>query len=265
MGFEPGESKTALTICNGDVEAAANYLMNRDEHERAQRRPSLLLAGAGGDSKKQPGYRTVHATTSQYTYDDGRSACTCMALMAASAFLEAQPHEASDLITTEWIDAQLEAGLQLYQSTPNKSTDHTSAEQFYGLLPNLHLIGGGIQQGINSPDPSHPQGLHRLIHECQPTMEGWSCVVMTKPPETVLLLLPSSSSSHQLNNNNNFGLIDSHPRDDTPCASAKLYNRLEDLIVGVLQLFPYVELDDTVPDLYVCIYHTYMCVCVCCC
>lgn len=245
MGFDAETAQVALLQVNGSVQRAAD----------------LLLSGSVrvGDSAPANASSTTPATViegtqSQYSFEEGRSACTCLALSSAAALLDAQPNDATSLFTPKWIDEQLSAGIAVYrQHFGGQAVEHLSAEEALPFYPQLRLLpdqtGSNIRQGVRSHDPSHPQGLSRLLYECQPTSGAWASVIMTKTPETVCLALSPAGPCL---------LMDSHPRPpSTTKASVKICANMEALLEELQTVFPVVDLGDDIPELMAAMYNAF--------
>lgn len=79
MGFEEAQAQDALTVANGNIDQAVN----------------ILLGGGGATSNISTAQHSsdsslILCSTSQYNVENGRSACTCIALMGAVLFLSSQ-------------------------------------------------------------------------------------------------------------------------------------------------------------------------------
>jgi len=341
MGFDGVVAEQALEVCDGDLERAANYLLTGGTtgdgdaydagpsvHASMLARGSTAAAAASSPSSyarttssDPSNVRMVVSRKNQYSFgDDGRSACTCMALEMAATFLRQQfdrrnqqqqqeeqqraPKKvmnAEEIVggggtgidattstataASDWISSGMERGERAYRNmaaTLSSGVEHASAEQAWTMYDDLELDGNAIRQGILSEDPSHPQGLYRLLYECIPGSDGnnigdeWACVVMTKTPETVLLCLPPASLQQQQQQPNggkarfNYVLLDTHPRpaqfggdssaDSTVVADnayGRFHKTMEDLIVSVRQIFPIVDLGDDVPELMAAMYNSF--------
>ena len=114
MGFDAAQGKLALGQTSGNLEQAVNLLLSGSP-----------LDGGGGDGGAGSTTMVV-GTISQYSVDQGRSACTCIALTAASKTLE------NANITPDLLQSMITEGVQHYQSLSSSSTssvEHMSAKQ----------------------------------------------------------------------------------------------------------------------------------------
>ena len=273
MGFDPESASTALSVCDGNVDNAVNFLLTEDDAPQApQPSPPLELstttatAGATLTSAQHNGASEVRVgSKSQYSYDNGHSACTCIALEAAQGLLttDESSSDAFVNVTPSFLDRMVEQGVRRYEaaarnrSLSSSAADHTSVEDVLPQFAHLHLRGE-TRQGLLSRDPSHPLGLRSLLRSCCSELLGsdgnsapWICAVLTKPPETILLCLSPDS----------YVLVDSHPRPQLlPQANqayAVRHATLDDLIKTVERVFPAVDLGDDVPELMQAMYNSF--------
>lgn len=191
----------------------------------------------------------MNGPISQYSFENGRSACTCMAFAAAELFLDkiAKDIGPTQIVDSTFLQSVVLLGVEKYQvASLNTSVDHLSAEEVLstGCFPRLSL-SGSIRQGILSNDAWGAQGLEETIQGCK-LESKWCCVVITKPPETVVVCLPPSSSSGRLPHI----LIDSHPRPHlfgTQESYARIHHSFDDLCTQSLRvLFSVVDLGEDV-------------------
>jgi UBA/TS-N domain len=170
------------------------------------------------------GVQQIHGTTSQYNYENGRSACTFIALTTAAHLLRqdstvamTNPTNQEGCIVKEitinasFVDDMIRQGCTAYTeyiqqeqqqqqqssgiSTATTVVEHTSVEEVlrmrYDPYRQLQLLPCGIRQGILS---QRNYILLSHLTECQSDIE-WICVIMIKPPETILLFLPPKTAT----------------------------------------------------------------------
>ncbi len=257
MGFLESQAQEALTVCNGDMEAAVNYILGvavpmETAAAAAEPPPNTAVLSAQADG----GF--IQCTRSQYSVDQGRSACTCIALTAATKFLK-DPN-----VTKDFLEDVLTQGVANYQQLMQQSSspiEHLSAEEvlqmdFSKTFFPLQSLPGDIRQGILSNDFFHPLGLKSLlegIRSEQPN-EQWMAVLITKTPETVLLCFPPQSCFPSA-----FWLIDSHPRPQlgVESAYAKLHPSLDALWMSLQAIFPCTELGPDIPEMMAMMYNSF--------
>ena len=265
MGFDPGQGKLALGQSNGNLEQAVNLLLSGSPLDGGGSSGGGSGGGGGGSTTM------VVGTISQYSIDQGRSACTCIALTAASKTLQ------NANITPDLLQSMITEGVQHYQSISSSSTssvEHMSAEEVLQQDPNGERFKisclGGPRQGVLNRDPNHEVGLRtslQNIRRDQPPAE-WMAVLLTKTPETVLLLLPPpkpSEAATQAGSDSNsppllFWLIDSHPRSaqlGTDTAYGKPHSSLGELCTSVETIFPLTDLGPDVPDMMAMMYNSF--------
>jgi hypothetical protein len=88
MGFDVAQAQQALQASNGNVEHAVNFLLmgGGGTSESAS-------SGGGGAASDGGVSKLIVGAISQYSVDNGRSACTCIALTAATKFLRSLSDE----------------------------------------------------------------------------------------------------------------------------------------------------------------------------
>ena len=244
MGFDASLVPIALENCNGDVQAAADYLLSGKASVASEKQEASTL----GD------VQMVQGSMNQYSVEAGQSACTCVALTAAEIFLSHEDPVAS--VNAEFLQHIIQSGVETYHRMKSKdkggNVEHLSAEEILqkGFFSTLQLFSG-IKQGILSRDPSHPQGLRQQLSKCQ-SKRYWTCVLITKTPETVLVCLSGESGPYIL--------IDSHPRPQqfgAKEAYARIHASFDDLIGSLEQIFPVVELGPDIPELMAAMYNSF--------
>jgi hypothetical protein len=270
MGFEASQATEALTVCGGNIEQAANYLLTGGVVSQGNNNNNNNARGAESSdhSSSQTQSRMVHSSMSQYTVNQGKSACTCMSLVAAEKFLQnsktADPVQA---VSSELLQDIVTSGVAAYQrlqsSSAESSVEHLSAEEVLaaGAFPALSLQGG-IRQGILShDDANNPQGLLQQLTDCR-SATGWTCVLITKTPETVLVCLPPSSTNAagSTSSAEHFLLLDSHPRPQQFGAEGS-YARIHDSMPGLVQslstIFPITDLGPDIPEMMAIMYNSF--------
>ena len=94
MGFEAARAEEALSVCDDNVERAIEYLFSGPPSDPP---PSSSAATTSSSSSRAlSNHQDVVASISQYSLDQGRSACTCIALQAADCFLQQAADAAYD-------------------------------------------------------------------------------------------------------------------------------------------------------------------------
>ena len=269
MGFDSSQAQEALTVCNGDMERAVGYLFA--EPSSSSDPPAFATASiSSSNSQQQHHYQDVVASISQYSLDQGRSACTCIALTAAHKFLTSSTVSA---VTPHWLESSITEGVATYQKLQNQSSsvEHMSAEEVLGLaatfssqeapcFSKLQLTPGGIRQGILSNTPSNSEmGLFPLLTAChqEAPRDKWLAVLITKTPETVLACLPPTSTTATTNS---YMIIDSHPRPGVVSSNgayARIVPSLHDLIHHLETILPATELGPDIPEMMAMMYNSF--------
>jgi UBA/TS-N domain len=208
MGFEFSAAATALDLCGGHLEQAANHLlmgggqMSEDDTGATVGAAASTTAVSshprGGENNHA--VLLVSAPISQYSVDNGRSACTCIALYAAQEFLKQQQRRQLTTcikkLTAEFLQNAILQGVAIYNAMRNvdPTVEHKSAEEVLqtasttaapSATPNPFAslcMPDTIQQGMLSRSADdHPQSLYGLLAASQDATE-WTCVLVTKTP-----------------------------------------------------------------------------------
>jgi hypothetical protein len=269
MGFPDAQAREALGVSNGSLEMAVNYLLGGGAPASAPvpaSAPAAAAAAASNASMNISSGGLVRCSMSQYSVENGRSACTCIALTAASQFLQNQD------VSPSFLETMISQGVQNYQqlstssSSSNNNVEHMSAEEVLqkdqGLFQEVTSLGGFIRQGILSQDVHHPMGLKSLLeglrHE---EHREWMCVLITKTPETVLLCFPPDDNtvSRPSSSSSEYWLIDSHPRPHLGLESAYAtrHASLDSLLMSLHAIFPCTDLGPDVPEMMAVMYNSF--------
>lgn len=266
MGFEASQATEALSICGGSIEQAANYLLTGGVVSQGNN-----ARGAIPDHSSSQETRMVHSSMSQYTVNQGKSACTCISLVTAEKFLQkAKTTDPVQAMNSELLQDIVTSGVAAYQRLQSSATgspaEHLSAEEVLvaGAFPALSLQGS-IRQGILShDDANNPQGLLRQLTDCR-SATGWTCVLITKTPETVLVCLPPSSSmpttdTTGASSTEHFLLLDSHPRPQQFGAQgsyARIHASMQGLVESLSIIFPVTDLGADIPEMMAIMYNSF--------
>jgi hypothetical protein len=262
MGFSVDQAREALTVANGNMEMAVNYILTGGGGPPP---PSITAAAAepppraAAVSAKADG-GLLRCSRSQYSVDQGRSACTCIALTAATKFLK-EP----GVITSQFLEDMITEGVSSYQQLIQLSSsaiEHLSAEEVLlkdslrNIFP-VQSLPGGIRQGLLSNDFHHPMGLKAIlegVRQEQPHQE-WMTVLITKTPETVLVCFPPPESTGP----SAYWLIDSHPRPQlgVDSAFAKMHPSLDSLWMSLQAIFPCTDLGPDIPEMMAMMYNSF--------
>ena len=246
----------ALRQANGDLTQAIDLMVTG-------RVSSVAVADNDVTSFSSPG-RTIHCDVSQYTVENGRSACTCIALTAASRLLEiCRKSGDNELQFSEQVIADtITYGVQQYsQIAAMTPVEHLSPQEVLDLSPNILLPDvkavGAVKNGILTKDASAFTSF--LENECRLDSKNdpskYLAVVLVKPPETVLILLPPFDSQ---SNACRYVLFDSHPRPPShPGSYMKLCSSMKELAKALETIFPYTDLGSDVPEMMAMMYNCY--------
>jgi len=230
MGFSEKVARDALRAHNGDVERAIDSLLS----------PPSTITTDGGNSG------LITSSMSQYSFPEGRSACTFIALAGVQILLPEISETGVNGITPELLEQSIIKGVETYNerhATPSapENVEHSSPEEAMIHFPEIEWVDETVLQGIMGGSPE--MGLLPLLSSLQHDREHMA-VVITKPPETVLALLPPSQEDTTLNN---FLLMDSHPRSFIAGGNGsyiQTHASLQDLVNSLERIFPPVQLGD---------------------
>ena len=159
----------------------------------------------------------------------------------------------------------LQHGVTLYKtmksSDSNTSVEHMSAEE---VLASAHgkvefanrKLDGLVRQGMLSPDPSSPLGMHAVLSGCQSESQ-WVAVIITKSPETVVVALPPSVQ--QASQYRGWLLLDSHPRPQFTASASYVmaHDNIESLVQTLLEIFPFTDLGSDVGEMMQMMYNSF--------
>ena len=253
MGFDESSARDALASAGGNVETAVNILLGVIPP------PAAAPSSRTATSTANVGDMIV-CPTSQYSVDNGRSACTCIALTAATNFLQQATSGGSVTLNVDFLQNMILNGVQNYQTLSSASpVEHSSAEEILLLDQGICFplsVMGGIRQGILGNEAMGFQAqLEGILHEQQgQSNSAYIAVLITKTPETVLVCLPLSS------NGGAFWLIDSHPRSHNLGADgsyAKPHPDLRSLLLSLDSIFPSTDLGPDIPEMMLMMYNSF--------
>jgi len=261
MGFSPERVASALRGCGGNLENAANLLLTGADTDSTRAMGSSTSPSIAAPSGTA---RMIECPFNQYSVPLGKSACTCIAMIAAETFLKqtegASPKtDERSQLSAEFLQECILQGVEKYKtmSKTQPSTEHLSAEDVLnaGIFQGLELVDGGVMQGILSPDG--PLGLRALLPTSQSETQ-WTCALITKPPETVVCCIPPTN--YDGGNPVPFLLIDSHPRQQQFGAEGsyiRQHSYVEGLVQSLETLFPPTNLGPDIPELMAAMYNQF--------
>lgn len=172
--------------------------------------------------------RMIPGRSSQYSVAQGRSACTCMALIGARNFLRSMDSNrraattttstttttfTHRIITPTFLHDMIQQGVQLYQnvlasstvggtlSAEHLSAEHLSAEDVLrsGCLTELEWVGESIRQGVlttptHHQNHQHSPGLYNLLAEIiQESKRARGSSVSTLEPTSYICVVMTKS------------------------------------------------------------------------
>jgi hypothetical protein len=235
MGFPSEQCNQALVVANGDLDMAINLILSGSLTQSAAEQGTM-------SSSQSP--IMVQIDLNQYSFPEGTSACTCIAMKSASAFLTAMNDSvsATNIITPEFLQKSLIHGIETYKKFPKGLSEHKSPEEVLVNTPesfHMRLHPSGVRQGLLSDNENNQLGLKQTLTNCMDVDgSGWMAVILTKTPETICVCLPTKNNTSPIGNN--FILIDSHPRPYLGYSGsyALLHSSLDDLVHSLKLIFP---------------------------
>jgi hypothetical protein len=239
MGFDESQSQLAISHTNGNLEKALEFLLNGgvDNNTNTNNNTNTI-----NDALIQCG-------VSQYSLQNGRSACTCIALLGAVLFLQSEANQ----VTPAMLERMIHQGVQIYEkiaSVMEGEVEHLSVDEvLQEQVPEFERLWlqGGARQGVLGTSPD--LGLKSILQACQYECPNrWMSVVVTKTPETVVVFL---SPEHYV-------LMDSHPRPPfTENAHAYTFDSLDELVTKLQGIFPHADLGPDVPEVMAMMYNSF--------
>lgn len=250
MGFDEASCRDALASASGDLEMAVNILLGAVEAPAPSAAAATSTTADAGDM--------IVCPTSQYSVGNGRSACTCIALTAATNFLRQTKNGNAVSLNEDFLKNMIVNGVQNYQILSSASpVEHSSAEEILqqdqGKCFPISLMGG-IRQGYLGNEAMGMQALLEGVqHDQKQGRDAYIAVIITKTPETVLVCIPPSSGG-------TYWLIDSHPRAANLGADgsyAKPHANLASLALSLKAIFPATELGPDIPEMMAMMYNSF--------
>jgi len=209
-------------------------------------------------------YEINFARISQYSYPEGRSACTSIALIAAIKLLHAFSSNRFQ-ITEQELDSFVLDGISAYsQLMSNQSIEHTNAAELAIFQPFsselIHIPYSGGQES-NFPGVQAIWGQNKDFYQIICHFENlikpsqYFALVLTKPPETILLIFPPKNEFLK-----KYYVFDSHSRHfllNKNSAYLASVNSLHTLIKFLEFIFPITSQDPYIKDSMMDMYNSY--------
>ncbi len=184
------------------------------------------------------------AMISQFSFPNGRSACTCIALQALMTLLplvatSSDPNPLST-ISVEILSEIIMKGIELYGTIESQYIEHTSVEE----VCNACAIDTIIPIDATIQSPLSQEVFQTLINYAVTARNkiGAKCVgvVITKPPESICLLLYVKGDG-----STEYMILDSHHRPQFGIEGGYFYitTDVNDVVEKLRLLFPPLELD----------------------
>lgn len=187
--------------------------------------------------------------TSQYSYDNGRSACTTIAAVALDQLLRLALHAPvvlEEAPARDVIDNIVRNGVEMYTRAEG-AREHAAFSEVLEvqseLRSRLKLVGSPFEGQTSEKEP-FLEMLETALLAC-PT-GGAVGVLLTKPPESISLVISSPEAETPL-----FLCFDSHNRSTLGFDGASLisFPTAADLRLHLRQLFPAISMPDVAQDI----------------
>lgn len=178
------------------------------------------------------------ADISQFTFPEGRSACTVIACEASLALLNMKKPLLE--ATKEMVVSTVHAGIQEYKARQKSSSggvEHMSCDEVLSSCPKYSEVmeASGFQQGTNFGSRAFEREIDTALERAQ-TLPNGICAIITKPPETVVVHVLAGTTP-------SFLVFDSHPRQDIGIHGAYTqgFNTAAACASYLRQIFPSVD------------------------
>jgi hypothetical protein len=178
------------------------------------------------------------ASISQFTFPEGRSACTVIACEASFALLNMKKPLVE--ATKEMVVSTVHGGIEEYkarQKGPSGGVEHMSCDEVLLSCPKYSEVmeASGFQQGTNFGSRAFEREIDAALDTAQRFPNG-ICAVITKPPETVVVHVLAGATP-------SFVVFDSHPRQDIGIHGAYTqgFNTAAACASYLRQIFPSVD------------------------
>ena len=276
MGFSEAQVTKALAMTNGDIETALELLLS-GAFEVEEATATIVPPTPPTSSSPSSSTSSIKLTTlaiSQYSFPNGTSACTAIAITTMADLLTKLDNNticgeasAMDFIPRLHNEAKLSqhvingiAEYDKYASFSSVSSEHLTADEFFAATESLWSTIKKLSTASSaSNSESHSEPLQRNLSDpdaiasvfreirSSSTVDRskYVGVVLTKPPETILVILPPPDTQPSITNNDAIYLLfDSHARPQLGIEGAYFYTTTSelDLIQRVQMTFPVVDL-----------------------
>lgn len=247
MGFSEDASRTALRECNGNLSNALDWLLAMNGGEKDS---------SCNEDSSAPSELIVQCAISQYSLANGRSACSCIALCAASILLthfekcSLDEEGIRNIVTADNMSHIIMEGVQVYESIIGLSQagiEHMSPEEVLQKKPdilynNVKMVGTVQSAILSSSSFSFSSFLQLSNFGSDSALHlRYSAIVLVKPPETIVVFIPPHSRGETPKLP--FILVDSHPRPPLCEGSyAKFFRTLDSLSDSLTDIFPKLDL-----------------------
>jgi len=254
MGFSLESSETALTLSDGNVEAALNLLLNGDipqegfNQQQSETQATSPILNNPNTPSFAHGCQVIQSEISQFTYPEGRSACTVISCEAAIKLMETsiQVNNVVNMnFSSSFIQQIIQDGIGIYNQLNQVGVEHTATDEIIPLTPRfMNSLKRTSElfvpiQGLLSDPHGFISLFERASQGSDPTKP--LAIIITKPPETILVVKSAVSDGRTCT----WLLFDSHPRPQFNIHGGYIVEAptFDHIVTMLTMLFPAVNLD----------------------
>eukprot|EP01031_Cornospumella_fuschlensis_P028935 gene28935-34923_t len=191
MGFSYEDSQKALNLCQGNVEAAIELMLNNGSSGENHQDFENFIDEDGHIEVLSHIPAALDIGISQYSFSQGTSACTVIAASAMKYLVRLLNASHGAIVDRNALHDVIHQGVQMYNSLPRKHSgvEHLAADELgSGFYSPLHMVDE-ILQGVITTKNAY-KTLIEQAYNLAPNNSGYIGVIVTKPPETVAFVLP---------------------------------------------------------------------------
>lgn len=298
MGFEESTVTTALRMANNDAETALELLLSGAVNHGEQKEPEVTTAVTTTErtaattatttvsvvppSSSMQSFNLTSLAFSQYSFPNGTSACTAIALTTMADLLtkldtsNSKEVSARDFALSLHNEAKLSeyvingiAEYDKFTSFSSVTSEHLTADEFFAATESLwscvkkvslsnstdkHKTSFSEPLQRNLTDSDAIRSIFKVLRSSATVDKSkYIGIVLTKPPETIMVILPPPDTPPSITNSDAvYFLFDSHSRPSQGIEGAYFYTTTNEreFIERIKMCFPVVDMriDDCSTD-----------------